>query len=180
MITVPRMASVLRQVFEQEARALARSMGVVQRERKLNGSTLLLLLVLGWLHQPKAGSSALARFAGTLGVTISKQGIEAHWTCLTAQWLYEVLVRAVQCLVTAKAVAVPLLQRFVGVYIEDGSAINLPDSLEQTWRGCRGGNGSSSGTKAAVKLSMSVDCKDHCCKMGAAMRARVSCSGFRW
>lgn len=68
MITVPRMAKVLRKVFEIEARDLARSMGVIQRERKLTGATLLLLLVLGWLHQPHAGSSALARFAGTLGV----------------------------------------------------------------------------------------------------------------
>jgi hypothetical protein len=157
MITVPRMASVLRQVFEKEARGLARSMGVIQRERKLNGSTLLLLLVLGWLHRPQAGPSALARFAGTVGVTISKQGIEEHWTVGTAQWLYEVLLRAVQCLVTAQVVAIPLLQRFVGVYIEDGSSISLPDSLERYWRGCRGGNGSSSGTKAAVKLTMRVD-----------------------
>jgi hypothetical protein len=104
MITVPRMARGLRKVFDQDARALAREMGVIKRERKLNGATLLLLLVLGWLHQPKAGPSALARFAGTLGVTISKQGIEEHWTLGTAQWLYEVLLRAVQCLVTAQAV----------------------------------------------------------------------------
>ncbi len=157
MITVPRMASVLRKVFEEDARALARSMGVIRRERKLNGTTLVLLLVLGWLHQPKAGPSALARFAGTLGVTISKQGIEEHWTFTTAQWLYEVLLRAVQCLITAQAVAVPLLQRFRGVYIEDGSSISLPDTLEQYWRGCRGGNPQSSGTQAGVKLTMRVD-----------------------
>jgi hypothetical protein len=41
MITVPRMASVLRTVFEKEARIWAREMGVIQRERKLNGTTLL-------------------------------------------------------------------------------------------------------------------------------------------
>ncbi len=83
MITVPRMASLLRKVFEQDARALAREMGVIKRERKVNGATLVLLLVLGWLHQPQAGPSALARFAGSLGVTISKQGIEDHWTYST-------------------------------------------------------------------------------------------------
>src|SRR5437763_1851094 len=86
MITVPRMASVLRKVFEQDARTLAREMGVIQRERKFTGARLLLLFVLGWLHEPKAGPSALARFAGTLGVTISKQGIEEHWTVHTAAW----------------------------------------------------------------------------------------------
>jgi hypothetical protein len=67
MITVPRMASVLRQVFEKEARALARSMGVIQRERQLNGSTLLLLLVPGWLHQPKAGRSRASTICWHVG-----------------------------------------------------------------------------------------------------------------
>src|SRR5207253_3045537 len=157
MMTVPRMASVLRKVFEQEARALAREMGVIQRERKVNGATLVLLLVLGWLHQPKGGSSALARFAGTLAVTMSKQGIEEHWTYPTAQWLYEVLLRAVQSLISAKAVAIPLLQRFAGVYIEDGSTIRLPDGLERYWRGCRGGNAEASGTKAGVKLTLRLE-----------------------
>ncbi len=157
MITVPRMASLLRRVFEQDARALAREMGVIKRERKVNGATLALLLVLGWLHEPEAGPSALARFAGSLGVTISKQGIEEHWTYGTAEWLYAVLLRAVQCLISAKAVTVPLLQRFAGVYIEDGSTIRLPDALERYWRGCRGGNGQAKGTKAGVKLTLRLD-----------------------
>jgi len=160
MITVPRMAKVLRQVFEQDAQELACSMGVVQRKRKFTGMTLALVLVLGWLHQPKAGPSALARFAGTLGVTISKQGIEEHWTLPTAEWLYEVLLRAVQCLISAKGVAIPLLQRFRGVYIEDGSSIRLPDELQEYWRGCRGGDGQATGTKAAVKLTMRLELKE--------------------
>jgi len=74
MITLPHMAKVLRKVFEKDARELARSMGVIKRERKLNGTTLLVLLVLGWLHDPTAGSSALARFAGTVGVRVSQAG----------------------------------------------------------------------------------------------------------
>ncbi|HEX6555706.1 MAG TPA: IS4 family transposase [Ktedonobacteraceae bacterium] len=157
MITIPRMAKVLRKVFESDARSLARSMGVIQRERKFTGTTLALVLVLGWLHQPQAGSSALARFAGTLGVQISKQGIEEHWTFQTAQWLYEVLLRAIGTLLSAKAVAVPLLRRFSSVYLEDGSSVVLPDALERCWRGCRGGNGSSEGTKAGVKLTLRLD-----------------------
>ena len=157
MITLPRMAKVLRTVFERDAPALAATMGVVQRKRKLDGTTLALLLVLGWLHHPQAGSSALARFAGTLGVRISKQGIEAHWTYRTAEWLYEVLLRAIGCMLSAKAVAVPLLRRFKSVYLEDGSSVLLPDGLARYWRGCRGGNAESRGTKAAVKLTLRLD-----------------------
>jgi Transposase DDE domain len=157
MITLPRMANVLRQVFEQDAGELAASMGAIKRNRKLTGTKLLILLVLGWLHNPSAGSSALARFAGTLGVQISKQGIEEHWTYKTAEWLYEVLLRAIGCMISAKAVAVPLLRRFAGVYLEDGSSVVLPDGLERYWRGCHGGNGASAGTKASVKLTLRLE-----------------------
>jgi hypothetical protein len=94
-----------------------------------------------------------------VGGTISKQGIEEHWTFKTAEWLYEVLLRAVQGLISAKAVAIPLVQRFAGVYIEDGSSIRLPDGLERYWRGCRGGNAQEHGTKAAVKLTMRLELK---------------------
>ena len=173
MITIPRMAKVLREVFEQDAPQLARSMGVVQRKRKFNGMTLALVLVLGWLHEPQAGPSALARFAGTLGISISKQGIEDHWTFKTAEWLYEVLLRAIGCLISAKAVAIPLLQRFAGVYLEDGSSIVLPDALERCWRGCRGGNQQSTGTKAGVKLTLRLDLL-HGTRASAALARRAS------
>ena len=67
MITVARMARVLRKVFEQDARALAREMGVIKRERKVNGATLVLLLVLGWLHEPQAGGSRAGALCGNAG-----------------------------------------------------------------------------------------------------------------
>ena len=67
MITVARMARVLRKDFEQDARALAREMGVIKRERKVNGATLVLLLVLGWLHEPQAGGSRAGALCRQLG-----------------------------------------------------------------------------------------------------------------
>jgi hypothetical protein len=157
MLTVARLSKVMRQVFEQDAPQLAREMGVIQRERKLSGTTLALALVLGWLHQPRAGSSALARFAGTLQVTISKQGLEAHWSFQTAEWLYALLLRAVGYVLSAKAVVIPLLQRFRGVYVEDGSSIVLPDALARYWRGCGGREGQEGRLEASVKLTARLE-----------------------
>lgn len=160
MLTVSRLDKVLHQLFDKDARQLARQMGVIQRERKLTGSSLAQLLVLGWLQRPQGGPSALARFAGTLAVTISKQGVEQHWSLLTAEWLYALLLRAIGYLFSAqaKAVAIPLLQRFRGVYLEDGSSIVLPDALARFWRGC-GGSQSQQGERlqAAVKLTVRLD-----------------------
>ena len=157
MTSIACLGKGIRDLFEQEARPLARSMGVIERERKLTGTQLALLLVLGWWHHPSAGSSSLSRFAASLGIAISKQGIEGHFRLETAQWLYALLLRAIERLISGPAVAIPLLGRFTAVYVEDGSTIRLPDSLVKQWRGCRGGNGDDEGTTSAVKLTVRLD-----------------------
>ncbi len=110
------------------------------------------LLVFGWLQNPQGGPSFLARFAGSLGLKLTKQAIEERFTMRTADWLLAILRRGVQLLVCAQAVSLPLLQRFTAVLLEDGSTITLPESLKQVWRGCGG-----SGPQAALKLTVRWD-----------------------
>jgi len=117
-----------------------------------SGASLLQLLVFGWLTNPQGGPSHLARFAGSLGLKLSKQAVEERFTMRTADWLLAVLRRGVQFLVCAKAVSIPLLKRFSAVLVEDGSTISLPSGLKQVWRGCGG-----SGPAAALKLTVRWD-----------------------
>lgn len=152
MTSIARLSRVLKTVFFQEATILAQQSGVIQRTRVFNGASLLQLLVFGWLTHPQAGPSGLARFAGSVGLRVSKQAIEERFTMQTAAWLLAVLRRAVQCLVCAEAVTIPLLQRFSAVLVEDGSTISLPTCLKQVWRGCGG-----SGPQAALKLTVRWD-----------------------
>jgi hypothetical protein len=152
MTSIPRLSGILRTLFGAEANQLAREAGVIQRERVLSGASLVQLLVFGWLTNPQGGPSHLARFAGSLGLKLSKQAIEERFTMRTADWLLAVLRRGVQCLVCAEAVSIPLLRRFPAVLIEDGSTISLPAALKGIWRGCGG-----SGTVAALKLTVRWD-----------------------
>jgi len=152
MTSIPRLSGMLRKLFFTEASELARAQGVIQRIRVFTGASLLQLFVFGWLQDPQAGPSALARFAGGLGLKLSKQGIEERFTMQTAEWLLAMLRRGVQYLVCAQAVSIPLLQRFTAVLLEDGSTITLPASLKQVWRGCGG-----SGPEAALKLTVRWD-----------------------
>lgn len=46
--------------------------------------------------------------------------------------------RAVEQVVYANAVTLPLLQQFSAVLIEDGSTISLPSVLKSVWGGCGG------------------------------------------
>ncbi|HEY6540918.1 MAG TPA: IS4 family transposase [Ktedonobacteraceae bacterium] len=152
MTSIPRLSGILRQLFGVEANRLAHETGVIQRQRVFSGASLLRLLVCGWLTHPQGGPSVLARFAGSLDLTVSKQAIEDRFTLLTAQWLLAVLRRGVQFLVCTQAVSLPVLQRFSAVLIEDGSTITLPAVLKEIWRGCGG-----SGAVAALKLTVRWD-----------------------
>ena len=152
MTSIARLSGILRRLFCVEANRLARQAGVIQRERVLSGASLLQLLVFGWLTNPQGGPSHLARFAGSLGLKLSKQAVEERFTMHTADWLLAVLRRGVQFLVCAQAVSIPLLKRFSAVLVEDGSTISLPSALKQIWRGCGG-----SGPAAALKLRVRWD-----------------------
>jgi hypothetical protein len=152
MTSIARLSGVLRTLFITEANQLAQEHEVIQRKRVFSGASLLQLLVFVWLKNPQAGPSSLARFAGGLGLKLSKQAIEERFTMRTANWLLAVLRRGVQLLVCAEAVSIPLLQRFTAVLVEDGSTISLPAALKQVWRGCGG-----SGSEAALKLTVRWD-----------------------
>lgn len=152
MTSIPRLSGMLRKLFFVEAAHLAQEAGVIQRQRVFSAASLFQLLVFGWLKNPQGGPSFLARFAGSLDLTVSKQAIEDRFTMRTADWLLAVLRRGVQLLVCAEAVSLPLLQRFTAVLLEDGSTISLPAALKEIWRGCGG-----SGAVAALKLTVRWD-----------------------
>src|SRR5258708_1018455 len=135
MTSIPRLSGILRTLFYVEANHLAEQAGVIQRQRVFSGASLVQLLVFGWLTKPQGGPSHLARFAGSLGLKLSKQAIEERFTMRTADWLLAVLRRGGQFLVCAEAGSVPVLARFSALLVEDCSSITPPTGLE------RGGGG---------------------------------------
>lgn len=153
MTSITRVSRLMKQVFEHDAPELARQARM--RQRTLSFVQLALILVLGWFKQPQAGPSALARFAGSLGVRIEKQGLDCHFSARTANWLLALLQRAVEYVLTANAVGIPLLQQFRAVLLEDGSSISLPPVLQRVWRGC-GGRAASAGKEAKTQAGLKI------------------------
>ena len=155
MWTVTQVSSTLQQVVTTTANQLARETGFVQRASKLTGAAFVQTLLFGWLNNPQATLQQLAQMAGTVGVSISPQGLEQRFTQGAAQFLRCVLEAAVQEIVTAHPVAIPLLHRFAGVYLLDSSTIVLPDELASIWQGC--GGSSQRQTQSALKLQVQLD-----------------------
>lgn len=155
MSSVTQIEAAIQTVFE-EANVLAREIGVVQRvyPGKFDGKKLAGTLILGQMQRGSISLSDLASFATHLGATVSSQAIDQRYGMPVALWLHELLLTTFSQVVAADPVAVPLLERFSEVIVEDSSTFSLPDELETLWQGC-GGN--ESGTRSAFKWQVRWD-----------------------
>jgi len=150
MTTVADLTQALQALFTTTADRLARRTGFVQRASKLTGAAFVQALVFGWLANPQASVEALAQAAAAVGVAISAQGLDQRFTEAAAVFLEDMLAAAVQTVIAADPVAIPLLARFSAVVLLDSSTVTLPAAVALWWPGC------SAGT-AALKLHVRYD-----------------------
>lgn len=153
MTTIPQVSQAMQTVLTTVADAAARTTKFVMRTSKLTGALFTQTLVLGFLANPRATREQLAQTAMTLGLQISPQGLDQRMTEAGAECLLEVLQATTTTILAADPVAIPLLARFRGVYIQDSSLIGLPSTLAQIWQGS--GNQHTS-TTASARLKLSV------------------------
>lgn len=153
--TITEVCEVMQQVLTEEANRLARPTGLIQRQRKFTGAQFTQMLVLGWLQDAQASLDSLVQFGSGLGVELSPQGLDQRFTVPAATFLHALLECAIKQVITADPVAIPLLQRFSAVVLEDSSTITLPDELAGLFEGC--GGSSQEGTQAALKLQLRLD-----------------------
>ena len=155
MMTIPQLSEVMQAVMTTRADEQARRSGFVRRASKMTGARFIQTLVFGWLANPEATLEELSQTAAALGITISAQGIDERFSREAAEFGRQVLSGAVEQMVAADPVAIPILQRFTGVYLLDSSVIALPDALAEVWQGC-GGRRPQDG-QAAMKLQIRLD-----------------------
>jgi hypothetical protein len=122
---------------------------------KFSASTLVQTLVLGWLAHPDATIEQLAQTAARVGVDVRPQAIDQRFTFATASLLRSILSGSLTQLIAADPVAIPLLQRFAGVRVQDSTTIVLPDLLAAHAQGC--GGQTETNTAAALKCGLQLD-----------------------
>jgi Transposase DDE domain len=155
MTTIPQVARAMREILPTVADVAARTTRFVRRRSPLGGATFSQTLVFGFLGNPQASLEELAQTAATLGVSITPQALEQRFTPAAAACLEHVLRAAIRRVIAADPVAIPLLERFTAVAVQDSSTIVLPEALTAVWHGC--GGSTSSGSAAALKLQVRLD-----------------------
>ena len=143
-------------ILETVADEVAVDTSFVKRKRKLTGSALTQILVFGWLENPEASYQHLTETATTLGIQVSRQALEQRLTPETPEMLKRTLDAAITEMleVAGRREALPLLQQFTGIYVQDSTWITLPNELHETWKGQPKKNHPH---KAALKLHLCFD-----------------------
>jgi hypothetical protein len=154
MPIIEQVAAALQDVLSTIAHDLGRATQFVQRDSKLEGARFVQTLVFTYLANPEATLAELTQTAAALGVQITPEGLTQRFTESAATLLQRVLAAAVQRVLAADPLAIPFLDRFAGVYLEDSTVISLPDALRSLWPGC--GNATDQGT-AALKINLRLD-----------------------
>lgn len=154
-VTIPQVAQKMQIVLTTVADTAARETGFVQRQSKMTGPKFAQTLVFGWLANPDSTLEELTQTAATLEVQISPQGLDERFKPAAAAFLQRLLDVAIQELIAAEPVAIPILQRFQGVYLLDSSTITLPEDLAAIWPGC--GGRTAKNTSAALKVQVRLD-----------------------
>src|SRR5215510_4791510 len=155
MTTIPQVARAMREILTTTAAEAGRATRFVQRTSPLNGATFSQTLVFGFLGNPQATLEELTQTAAALGIEISPQALDQRFTASAAACLHQVLVAAIARVITAEPVAIPLLERFTAVYVQDSSTIILPEVFAAQWHGCGGSTASSA--SAALKLQARLE-----------------------
>lgn len=154
METIPQVSEAMHNVLTTVADRAGRQTGFVQRESKVTGSIFTQTLVFGLLANPQASLQNLTQTTAALGVELSPQGLDQRFSREAALCLEQVLTSALRTVVTSDPVAIPLLERFNGVYLLDSTTIVLPPSLAEVWQGC---GGSTDDGAAALKVQLQLD-----------------------
>jgi hypothetical protein len=149
------LAAPLQTLFTTDAEQAARETGFLKRRRKLSGASFVQTLVFGWLREPTAPLDDLADCAADLGVDVSAQALDQRLNGAATHLLAALFSQALHRVCAAAPLAVPLLQRFHGVYVFDTTTVSLAAALAELFRGC-GGRTAQDG-QAAVKCHVGLE-----------------------
>lgn len=155
MDTVAHIAERMQTALCPVADRIAIEQGFVKRCRKITGSKFAQTMVIAALGSPETTYTDLVQSAAVVQLTISAQGLEQRFTEEGARFMQHLLVEMVEQVIASRPAAVPILQRFQGVYLRDSTVISLPVALAETWPGVGGSNGATAALKLQVELDFS-------------------------
>jgi hypothetical protein len=154
-ISVAELHTTLHDLFNDTADELAKETGFCQRKRQLSGSVFAKTLVFSQLEKPACSLQDFADFAAEhLHVHVSHNAFDQRFNDKAPDFFAALFAEAFQRCLSTRPALLPLLRRFNGVFLRDGSSLSLPDGLADLFPGRKGKGGKPS---ASVKLVLEME-----------------------
>lgn len=147
-----RKSEMVQEVLGQEAEALSRASGFVERRSKMTGTGFAITLMLGWLDNPKATLNELIQGSYELGIDISESGLHQRLNDRAVVFLKALLERSVRRFQERQRLPANVLQHFSQVNVLDSSLVTLPEVLCTLFAGS-----GQCGCAASAKIQLSFD-----------------------
>jgi hypothetical protein len=145
------LAETLQQVLGPSLDQLGCDTGLIQRERKFSGASLLKTIVLTVMKAGQPTPMDYLKTASLLGVHVTQRALGKRFTSKLVTFLRHVLEELLEHSLEAAPAAVPLLMKFTVVFVGDSTTIALPDEYAEEFSGCGGKSGSG---KASMKIQV--------------------------
>ncbi|BCL83789.1 hypothetical protein ccbrp13_62540 [Ktedonobacteria bacterium brp13] len=157
MSTVSHLSQALQWVLDEYPREVERDTGFVQRSSaRLDGPRFVQSLVFAWISQPDASYSYLAAIANSLGAAVTPQALEQRFTPQAVTLFKLVFEQATLQAIDADHPCMPeLLERFAGIYLQDGSIIQLPPCFSGSYP--RRGGAPHEGEEGSMRIQARIE-----------------------
>jgi hypothetical protein len=154
-ISIAELHTTLHDLFSDTADRLATDTGLCRRQRKLTGRVFAQAVVFSLMEKPDSSLQDFAEFAAEhQGVHASANAFEQRFNDQAVDFFASLFAAALDRCLTARPALLPLLRRFRGVFLRDGTSISLPDHLAALFPGRRAKTGAA---KAALKLVLEME-----------------------
>lgn len=173
---LPIFEEALETLLTEDANAVAWQTGFTRRRSPITGAVFAQSLLFGWLARPDASYSQLQQVMEIIDCDVTAQALERRMTEKGADFLLHLLHLMLGICAEHEGVLTELLQRFNGVYLQDGTVIGLPESLKGLWQGSGGNTAHSNraGLRVQVRLNLSTGAIAGLCLQEARSSERSS------
>src|SRR5215211_7636348 len=155
LINVAELHAVLHDLFNDDARRLAKDTGFCLRERSLTGPAFAKALVFCLLDKHAPSLEDFADFASQhLHTHVTYKAFDERFSQRSVDFLAALLGEALAHCFTTRPALLPLLRQFSGAFLRDATTVALPACLADLFPARKGKDGSPC---AALKVVLEME-----------------------
>ena len=135
MPTIQNIIEPMQTVLRDATAIAGKTSGFIRRPAmgKMSAETFVTSLVFACMGERQPTLDDFAANSATMGAPVSPQAFDDRFSLRAVACLRQVLETARAQRIVAEPRAVPLLERFTGVYLADCTVLDLPDDVAALW-----------------------------------------------